>query len=108
CYAARRRRARRWRPYALGPDDRPEAADHRILAGAFPLLRQAVSESDASGAAFGPGARLRPLAGAPALSGAGPGRTAAARGGQVTSRSAVAVAACARRMWSGGCARGGG
>src|SRR4030095_9199640 len=100
CYASLRRRTRRRRPYAIGADDRPEAADHGILAGAFPLLRQAVSESDAGGAAFGPGARLRPHAGHPTLSGAGPGSTAAARGGQVTSRSAVAVAACARRMWS--------
>src|SRR5262249_57317896 len=87
---------------------RPEAAYHRILAGAFPLLRQAVSESDASGAACGPGARLRPHAGAPALSGAGPGRMAAARGGQVLARSAVAVAACGRRPRSGWLARGGG
>src|SRR5215831_2357325 len=106
CYALLRRRARRRRLYAIGADDRPEAAYHGILAGAFPLLWQAVSESDAGGAAFGPGARLRPHAGAPALSGVGPGRTTAARGGQVTSRSAVVVAACARRTWSGWGARG--
>src|SRR5215471_7110981 len=98
CYASRCRRARRRRPYAIGPDDRPDAAYHRILAGAFPLLWQAVSESDAGGATFGPGARLRPHAGDPALSGAGPGRTAAARRGQVTSRSVVVVGSCTRSL----------
>src|SRR5215472_9659017 len=108
CYASLRRRARRRRLYAIGADDRPEAADHGSLAGAFPLLRQAVSESDAGGAAFGPGARLRPHAGHPALSGVGPGRTAAARGGHVTSRSAVAVAVCARRPGADDVLEGGG